>query len=885
MEPLDWKRVKEIFLAAVELPPQERTAFIATQCGADSELCAQVERLLVQHQTPTVLGPTDAGAHSNTILAALDRIGSYRILNVLGEGGMGIVYLAHQDRPARTVALKMIRPGLATPAMLRRFEHESQVLARLQHPSIAQVYEAGAVDAGRGPQPYFVMEFVEGSPLLERVRAAGLSLRDRLLLFQQICEAIHHAHVKGVIHRDLKPANILVDGSGRPRILDFGIARVVDAELPLTLCTEQGQLVGTLPYMSPEQAAGEPDDVDVRSDIYTLGVVLYELLAESPPWEPGRRSIADALRAICEQDPPPLSAHDRTLRGELENIVSKAMAKDRGCRYQSAAEFSADIERYLRQEPVLAQPPSRIYHLRKFVARNRKVTAFAAAALALITASSILSTTLYLRTRAAEERAEHHLRRVRAEAAKSEQIAVFSRGIFAGIEPEFAADLDKTLLRRILDTAAERLDEELEDHLDVEAAMRDTVGSAYLAIGEYQPALHHLTKALELYIEFAGEDDPRTIRAVHMLGRGHLLVGSYAECEPLLLEALERRRRVLGPNHVETAETTSCLGILYERTSRFEAAELLHLEALETFRTLDESDIRVAYVMNDLGTLYNMLGRFAEAEAFLIQAIAAAEDSVGSDMPFTLRVLNNLALAWTQLGRHEEALGALTRVLETFERINGPDHPDVLLAAGNLAHLLTEMGKHERALPLAQRAVDGRLRLHGWENQNALIAVNNLARLYGAMERYEEARELNEQVLAIRRRLLGDDHFDTLGSMNNLAGSYRGLERHEEAEALFAEALARGRVLLPPEHWAIANFLIGQGRALAALGRFDEALPVLLEANEILQAALSVDHPRVQGARKALAALYRDWDRPDDAAAWEAGSDDPAPDPPTGQPR
>src|SRR5215831_1152755 len=311
---------------------------------------------------------TSATAPGHTV------IGRYRILRLIGEGGMGAVYEAEQDHLRRTVALKIIKPGLASPELLRRFEQESQALGRLQHPGIARIYDAGTADTGFGPQPYFAMEFIHGKSLLEYAKAHELNTRQRLELMAKVCEAVHHAHQRFIIHRDLKPGNILVDESGQPKVLDFGVARVTDSDAQATRQTDVGRLVGTLAYMSPEQVLADPLELDTRSDVYALGVILFELLAGRLPYKISRQ-LHEAVQTIREEEPAPLSAISRAYRGDIETIVAKALEKDKERRYASAADLASDIRHFLKDEPIVARWPSATYRLRKFTRRHKALVA------------------------------------------------------------------------------------------------------------------------------------------------------------------------------------------------------------------------------------------------------------------------------------------------------------------------------------------------------------------------------------------------------------------------------------------------------------------------------------------------------------------------------
>ncbi len=424
MSPEDFAKIDALFSEAVALPSAERLTFLRRATGDDSTLFEEVRALLEHHSAPHVVFDMDAADAASRVVAARessaetthpDTIGGYRIVRMIDRGGMGVVYLAEQEEPRRQVALKILQSHLITPGRLRRFSQEVQLLARLRHPGIAQVYEAGSHDLGEGSRPWFAMEFVDGPLITEFVNARKLTTAERLRLMISVCDAVQHAHQRGVIHRDLKPGNILVseedatdlDDStymldvrlgARPKVLDFGIARATDHELGhSTMHTQTGQLLGTLPYMSPEQVAGEPLELDVRSDVYSLGVILYELLTGRLPYDVKDRPLPTVARAIAETPPAPLSSVDQTLKGDLEQIVRKALAKDKRERYQSAAALGEDLLHFLNDEPVTARPPTAWYQWRKFARRNRTLVTGAIALLVILLVSSVVSTSLYWR--------------------------------------------------------------------------------------------------------------------------------------------------------------------------------------------------------------------------------------------------------------------------------------------------------------------------------------------------------------------------------------------------------------------------------------------------------------------------------------------------------
>jgi serine/threonine protein kinase len=391
-------RVEELFGRAADLPPAERAAFLDAECGGDARLRADVEELLALDAAPAtaaflaspVVRPTLVRPFTPVVTATAGALppppaylGRYRVIRRLGEGGMGVVYEAEQDTPRRAVAVKVLRPGLVSPNLLKRFANEAEILGRLQHPGVAQIFEAGVADDG---QPFFAMEFVRGVPLDEYVRRHSLAAAARLELVARVCDAVHHAHERGVVHRDLKPDNVLVDDHGRPKVLDFGIARVAGGERPsATARTRTGQMIGTLGYMSPEQVVGDPSAVDGRTDVFALGVILYELFAHRPPYHLDDLPLPEAARVIREVDPPRLGAIDLRLRGDVETIVAKALEKEKSRRYPSAGDLAADLRRHLAGEAIRARPQSAFHHFLKFARRNKTlVGAVAAVAAALL---------------------------------------------------------------------------------------------------------------------------------------------------------------------------------------------------------------------------------------------------------------------------------------------------------------------------------------------------------------------------------------------------------------------------------------------------------------------------------------------------------------------
>jgi serine/threonine protein kinase len=668
-----------------------------------------------------------------------ERIGRYHVKRVIASGGMGTVYEATQESPRRVVALKVMKQGIASRSALRRFEYEGQILARLRHPGIAQIFEAGMhVDKEGllGPAgataPYFAMEYIPNAkPITRYVEDKKLGTRERLQLFAQVCDAVHHGHQKGIIHRDLKPSNILVTsdptaaplakggqgGLGQVKIIDFGVARSTDSDMAVTtLQTDVGQLLGTLQYMSPEQCEADPHDIDTRSDVYALGVVFYELLCGKLPYDLTGVPMHHATRVIREQDPTKLSTRDRALRGDVETIALKALEKDRTRRYQSAAEFAQDIERYLSNRPILARPPSPVYQLRVFARRNRALCTAAAVVFLALASASVISTSMYLRAESA--RLEQSRERQRAEQARDEAQAVteFLSNMLAQADPwKSGKDI---LVRQVVDEASKTVGTKFTDQPLVEARLRATMGETYDALGLYEEAEPHLKGALEIHRHRLGPEHPETIRSKLRLGFFNLGRGTLTDAKSICDQALPEARRSLGAEH--------------EITLQF-----VHLQ-----------------------------------------------DSLAQ-----------------QEGRYGEALTLAQRVLDVRRRVLGDEHPETLQAMHRVAGVYLALGRPADAAEMDERVVAVRRRLLGDEHPDTVDSMGTLADSYHALSRFEDAARLHEDVLAVRRRELGDDHVYTWRSMVQLAKDYVNLGRCPEAFRLYEQGIERFRGTFGDGYW------------------------------------------------------------------------------------
>lgn len=869
-------REEAIFEGARQLPPAQREAYLHAACGDDVALRERIRDLIRFHEkrdgpleTPAVAAPPPAPIVPRLSAGEKpgDRIGPYKLLQLIGEGGCGSVFMAEQEHPVRRrVALKVIKLGMDTKNVIARFEVERQALALMEHPNIAKVLDAGATETGR---PYFVMELVRGLKITEYCDQHNLSTNERLKLFQEVCHALQHAHQKGIIHRDIKPSNILVtqhDGVPVPKVIDFGIAKATGQRLTdLTVFTEFDQFIGTPAYMSPEQAEVSGMDMDTRSDIYSLGVLLYELLTGRTPFDARElmRVGLDAMRrAIREREPPKPSTRLSTMldadlitiarqrqaatqklihliRGDLDWIVMKSLEKDRTRRYATAGSFAGDVEHFLNHEPVAARPPTTLYRLQKLVRRHQVVfTASLAVAIAVV-AGLVVSTWLFFREQAARRDADR-------EAQRSRQVALFLEDMLKGVGPGVARGRDTTLLREILDKTLARVTNDLQDQPEVQAEICNTLGEVYRALGQSGQAeqLHRSARAL---LGLTRGDQRRDV-AVSLNDLALVLrdQGQLPEAEALQREALQLRRNLHGNEHPQVAESLNNLALVLRSEGRLAEAEGLHREALKLeLKLFGHDHLAVATSLNNVALALDAQGKPAAAEPYLRESIAIQKKLLGDDQPGLAITLDNLAFVLREQGKLDEADTVECQSLATQRKIFGPEHPSVATALNNLGLIRAAQGRTVEAEALLREALAQRRKLLGPAHPELAASLHHLAALLRQEKNLAEAGRLEGEALAMRKSFYGEEHPAVADSLNNLALIRREEHKLPEAESRLREAAAMQLKFFGNDHPSLAATLHHLALVLRDEGKWSEAKADLRRSVEIRRKHFGDDHPSV----------------------------------------
>ncbi len=897
--------VAELFGDLLDLAPGERAEHLARATVGRPGLRAEVASLLASHERAagflTPLAPSEQRREAAQELTAGSRVGPYRITGELGRGGMGTVHRAERDDGAfeQEVALKVIRFDLGSQLARDRFLRERRILARLEHPNIARLIDGGVTEDDR---PWFAMELVRGTPILDHCDRLRLTVRQRLELIEQVCRAVRHAHANLVIHRDIKPSNLLVTEAGEVKLLDFGIARLLPGEQsgdrPVTRAGFQAM---TPEYAAPEQLRGEP--ATAATDVYAIGIVLHELLT-------GRRPLPSSPAAPDPDLPSslvgkPLVEYDSTTRaqaettaaqiaalrstsvrrlrrelaGDLDTVLSTALALDPRQRYASVESLAEDLIRFRSGQPVRARPATFRYRAGKLLRRHR--LAFTAAGVAVAALVAGTAGSLWQARIAAAERDA-----ARREALRANEVQGFVVRLFEASDPEKESRGEPSA-RELLERGVERLEHELIAQPAVRADLLGAVARIYFSLGEYERGRQLAERELAVARSIGDRESAAEARALNDLGTALVRLGNYAEAEPLLAEALAIRRRVLGPRHGETAqslndlailmaelnrpdeaermyrealairrarsgpdsrevaETTANLAILLGRRGDLAAAEALHRDALRIRRLLEgDEHLDVAYSLGQLAVVRQAQGAFAEAERLQHEALAIERAAYGPRHPRIATRLNNLARLLVELGDFARAESLLREVLAIDHENLGADHPFVAISLDNLASAIAEQDRLAEAMPLFARALDMHRRLRGESHPSVAVSLTRQAEALVLAGRASEALRLADQALELARRTLGEDHVRCGDALAGRAAALSALGETGAAEPAWRDTLAHRRRTLPANHVQTAAALVGLGATLRAAARAAEAEPLLAEASTMLASLLPAEHWR-----------------------------------------
>ncbi len=917
------QRAQALFLAAMEiLDPAARQELLHRECADDAALLQRVEALLSAHfatggfeldpSRPVIAETIDepAAAKPNAILA-----GRYKLIESIGEGGMGSVWVAEQREPVRRkVAVKFIKAGMDSKSVLARFEAERQALAMMDHPNIAKVFDGGMTEQGR---PFFVMEYVKGMPLTDYCDQARLTLKERLNLFTPICQAVQHAHQKGIIHRDLKPSNILIclyDGKPVPKVIDFGLAKAVHQALTdKSLHTAHGVMVGTPLYMSPEQAEHNNLDVDTRTDIYSLGVILYELLTGSTPLE--REQLKEAafnevLRLIKEVEPqkpstrlsssvrlPSIAAQrnidpnqlKKSVVGDLDWIVMKAIDKERSRRYETANGLARDVERFLNDEAVEACPPNTAYRLKKMLRRNKGP--FLAASLVLLSLLVGIAGTTYGLFRANHFAESEGLAKLEAQrktllaldAGAAEKIAkeqaqtrltqiekgnTILTSIFDDLDlfevKEGTKKLEEILAKRLVKAAEQLEGESVGDPLVV-AGLQIKLGTTLISLGYSEDAITLFQKVLETRSRLLGADHLDTLESKYRLGLGFMFAGKPDKALPLLEETLNQLKIKLGDDHPKTISALGSLASAYRALGKLDQAIPLLEETLSRRkRILGTEDPDTISSMSDLANGYLSVGKIDLALPLYQESLNLMKVRLGADDPRTLVIMNQLSICYQYAGKLDLALPLIEESLKLKKIRLGTDHPSTLVSMNNLATVYIRAGKSDQALPLLKESHELQKIKHGIYHPDTIASMSNLASAYHDVGKLDLALPLYEESLKLMRIKLGDDHPQTLTCMNNLSAGYFALGKLDLAIPLCKETLRLSRKKNGDDHPETLNSMSNLATGYQAAKKLDLALPLFEESLSRKRGTLGDDNPKTLKSMLELTLLYdqlKQWDK------------------------
>lgn len=864
----------------------DRSKYLDEACAGDPALRARIEALLVAHANvghfmepspseamtgPAPFAPSRSpGPAGGTIIA-----GRYKLLELVGEGGMGSVWLADQTDPVRRkVALKLIKPGMDSKQVVARFEAERQALALMDHPNIAKVLDGGATADG---YPYFVMELVKGVPITKFCDERRLTPRERLELFVPVCQAVQHAHQKGVIHRDLKPSNILVapyDGRPVPKVIDFGVAKAAGQPLTeKTLFTGLGAVVGTLEYMSPEQAELNQLDVDTRSDLYSLGVVLYELLTGTTPFD--RKRLKDAaflemLRVIREEEPQrpstrlstadglPSIAASRGLepkklsgmmRGELDWIVMRCLEKDRSRRYESANGLGIDLLRYLADEPVSAGAPSRLYRVRKFVRRNKAPVIFACILVASLLAGTGISIwqairATNLKVAAQGERDAANIARAEAAVDRDRAISIltfFEDEIVGQANPIRQAAFDhvpdpNVKLRTILDRAARKMEGSFKDNPYIEGSIRKTIGETYLSLGEPAVARPHLERALVLTRQEYGESHAFAMNVLGTLAMAYLMEGKFDDAVRTMQTVSDASEKAYQPGDPARINLLNNLAMAHSGKGNQKLAVELLLQAIDLYQsTLGEDHVDTITAMNNLGLIYQRQRRYDLANPWFLRAMAGGQRAQGEASPLAITAMFNLLTSYSDQGKFKEGEPYVEPLLRLAPQVFGDEHPRTLDIRNNCGEVLVNTGDDARLEPLLRKLMETGPRIRGEDHYQTVVTINEMALLHVRKERFAEAEPLFVKALEGMGRVKGPNDEATLTALRSLIYVLEKQSKSVIAEPYQKRLIEAEQKKHGADSQIAAQAAYQYGRSLVRQKRFADAEPILGDCLKVFE--------------------------------------------------
>ncbi|NBC64355.1 MAG: tetratricopeptide repeat protein [Bacteroidetes bacterium] len=843
MKPERWKKIETICQEAMTLRGKERTTYIENSCAGDPDLFEEVKSLL-EHEDPDWMEAPLVEVQSSMLFtdeekAEQQNIGPYRLIRKIGSGGMGHVYLAvrNDQQFERLVALKVIRSGVVSDDILSRFYEERQILATLNHPNIARLFDGGTT---ADKLPWFAMEFVKGTPVTDYCERHQSTLDERLDLFLEICSAVQYAHQNLIVHRDLKPANILITETGRPKLLDFGIAKLMDFEQSPGVTQYQNRLM-TPEYASPEQVRSE--SISTVSDLYSLGVLLYELLTGDLPYHFDKRTPASIEKTITNQIPVVPSKKENTLhsKGDLDTIILKALKKDQSKRYSSVEQFADDIRRYQKSLPVIAQKDSISYRAGKFF-RRHTIGAAASAVIAILVIS--FATVTYFQALAIEERAIE----AENERDRAEQVIDFLVTLFEASDPAQSAG-ETITAQELLERGSKRIEEELGEQPQMRAEMEHVMGRVYSSLDQLRQAENLVRSSLNTRRELFGMNHSVTATSQDLLAELLRKQGKYRAADSLHRETLSVRNKLFGSTHPDVAASQEHLAWVLHDQGKYEEAEYLYRKALAARRAYyDSAHANIATNIHNLAWVLHDQGKYEEAESLYREALTMRRQLTGEEHPAVAESLNNLGWLLNDQGNLDEAESILREALRLRRKLLGNEHSSVAQTLSTLAQTLRAQRDYDEAEKMYREALTVYRSQLGNEHSYVAGALNNLALILQNKGDLDEAENRYREALDIQRNIHGESHPYVVASMSNLGALIRDRGEFEEAEKIFEDVLSIDRNLYGEDHRYIADDLQNLAELKYQQGKFEQAVPLFEQALEIYSTSLPDKHSSINRA-------------------------------------